>query len=45
MSGASPITHEEISAWSEGYGYEITSFERRCLRAIDNEYRRSLVKD
>jgi hypothetical protein len=39
MGGFSPITHSEITAWSEGMDIGISPFERRCIVAIDDAYR------
>ena len=33
-----PITHTEITKWSEGMGYNLIPFERRALRAVDRAF-------
>lgn len=37
--GFNPITHEAITAWSDGLQIGITPFERECIVAIDDAYR------
>lgn len=37
--GFNPITHVELTAWSNGMQIGITPFERSCVIAIDNAYR------
>lgn len=37
--GFSPITHEAITAWSDGLEIGIKPFERQCIVAIDDAYR------
>lgn len=36
--GVSPICHREITAWSDGMGYNVTPFERKALVKIDNAF-------
>jgi hypothetical protein len=36
--GLSPITHVEMTAWSEGMKLDLLPFERKAIRAIDRAY-------
>jgi hypothetical protein len=45
MGGFTPISHTEITHWSEGMGIGITPFERSCIIAIDNAYRIHLSEE
>jgi hypothetical protein len=36
--GFNPITHVEITAWSDGMDIDILPFERRAIRAVDEAY-------
>jgi hypothetical protein len=36
--GITPLTHEAITAWSDGMDIGITPFERACIVAIDDAF-------
>lgn len=37
--GFNPLSHEAITAWSDGMQIGVTTFERSCIIAIDDAYR------
>lgn len=40
-----PITHAQITAWSDGMNIFVTPFERTAILAIDEAYILSTFKD